>query len=197
MRDVKPTRLRFLSNALFALTIAVLLLQLEPPHAWTPEALIPLWPTALSYAASYIFLIIVWINYNYLLSYARSATRALIWANFAHLFSISLIPFSTAWIVGTHLAPIPVSFYAAACAFVNATYLLLCMAVDGLQSNEASLQGPRIVPLRSLMTLAFFAFAANLAIEYPTASMVLIFPTLAMYLRPETISRSSIPSTTQ
>lgn len=197
MREIKPTQMRFLSNALFALTIAVLLLQLEPPHAWTPEALIPLWPTALSYATSYIFLVIVWVNYHYLLGYARSATRALIWANFAHLFSVSLIPFSTAWIVGTHLAPIPVSFYAVVCALVNATYLLLCMVIDRLQSNEAPLHGPRVVRLRSLMTLASFAFAANLAIEYPMAGMVLILLTLIMYLRPEAIGRSGVTSTTR
>lgn len=197
MREVKLTRMRFLSNALFALTIAVLLLQMEPPHAWTPEALIPLWPTALSYAASYIFLGIVWINHHYLLGYVRNGTRALMWANFAHLFSISLIPFATAWIVGTHLAPIPVSFYAVVYAFVNATYLLLCLVIDGLQSDEASLRGPRIIRLRSLMTLASFAFAANLAIEYPMGGMVLIFLALIMYLRPEAIGRSGFTSTTQ
>ena len=53
-----------------------------------------LWPTWLSYAVSYLFIAIVWINHHYLLRYATEATPRLLWFNFAHLFSMSLLPLS-------------------------------------------------------------------------------------------------------
>ena len=47
------------------------------------------------------------------------------WFNFAHLFSVSLLPLSTAWMAVSGLAPQPVAFYAAVFFLVNATYICL------------------------------------------------------------------------
>ena len=68
---------------------------------------------ALSYAVSYLFIAIVWVNHHHLLRFADHATPLLIWVNFAHLFMVSLVPFSTAWVANTRLASVPVSVYAA------------------------------------------------------------------------------------
>ncbi len=56
-----------------------------------------LWPTWLSYAVSHPFIAIVWANHHYLTRYADEATPRLLWFNFAHSFSMSLLPLSTAW----------------------------------------------------------------------------------------------------
>jgi uncharacterized membrane protein len=57
--------------------------------------------------------------------YASEATPRLLWFNFAHLFSMSLLPLSTAWMAVSELAPQPVAFYAAVFFLVNATYIAL------------------------------------------------------------------------
>jgi uncharacterized membrane protein len=56
-----------------------------------------LWPTWLSYPVSYFFIASVWTNHHYLMRYATEATSRLSWFNFAHPFSMSLLPLSTAW----------------------------------------------------------------------------------------------------
>src|SRR5438552_17854350 len=86
----------FLSDAIFAVLITVLVLELRPPEQPTFEALLERWPTWLSYAVSYLFIAIVWANHHYLLRYAREATPRLMWFNFAHLFSVSLLRLPTA-----------------------------------------------------------------------------------------------------
>jgi hypothetical protein len=58
----------------------------------------------LSYAVSYLFIAIVWVNHHHLFNYAELATQRLVWFNFAHLFSVSLVPFATVWIAETRLA---------------------------------------------------------------------------------------------
>src|SRR6201997_2858525 len=120
-----PERLIFFSDAIFAVLITVLVLELRPPEHATVAAFLALWPTWLSYAVSYLFIAIVWINHHYLARYATEATPRLLWFNFAHLFSMSLLPFSTAWMAVSKLAPQPVAFYAAVFFLVNATYLCL------------------------------------------------------------------------
>jgi hypothetical protein len=51
------------------------------------------------------------------------ATAQLIWWNFAHLFMVSLIPFSTAWIATSRIAAVPGFVYAAIFVLVNIAYL--------------------------------------------------------------------------
>jgi TMEM175 potassium channel family protein len=84
------------SDGVFAVLITVLVLDLRPPELPTFKALLLLWPTWLSYAVSYLFIAIVWTNHHHLLRYATKATPRLLWFNFAHLFSVSLLPLSTA-----------------------------------------------------------------------------------------------------
>lgn len=96
-----------------------------PRELPTFAALLSLWHTWLSYAVSYLFIAIVWANHHHLMHYATEATPRLMWFNFAHLFSVSLLPFSTAWMAVSKLAPQPVAFYAAVFFLVNATYIAL------------------------------------------------------------------------
>ena len=96
------------SDGVFAVIITIMVLELKPPEHPSFAALALLWPTALSYAASYLFIAIIWVNHHYLLRLAEGATPQLIWWNFAHLFMVSLIPFSTAWIATSRMAAVPV-----------------------------------------------------------------------------------------
>src|SRR5213078_4356031 len=107
IRKTTPERLSFFSDAIFAVLITVLVLELRPPERPTFEALLERWPTWLSYAVSYLFIAIVWANHHYLLRYAREATPRLMWFNFAHLFSASMAV--------SRLSSQPVAFYAAVC----------------------------------------------------------------------------------
>jgi len=87
-----PERLSAFSDAVFAVLITVLVLELRPPEFPTFKALLSLWPTWLSYAVSYLLIAIVWANHHHLMHYAAETTPRLMWFNFAHLFSVSLLP---------------------------------------------------------------------------------------------------------
>lgn len=185
-REAKPDRLRAFSDGVFAVIITILVLELKPPRVPSFGALLSLWPTAVSYAVSYLFIAIVWVNHHHLLRYADIATSRLVWGNFAHLFTVSLIPFSTAWIAQTDLAGAPVSLYAGVFVLVNATYILLCReVVDRPHSKEVPARARIMMRVRSLVTLALFATAAVVALEYPIGGMALICLCLLVYLRPE------------
>ena len=86
LRKATTERLGAFSDGVFAVLITVLVLEVRPPEAPTFQALLALWPTWLSYAVSYVFIAIVWINHHYLIRYAEVATPRLLWFNFAHLF---------------------------------------------------------------------------------------------------------------
>jgi uncharacterized membrane protein len=114
MREAKETahRLAAYSDAVFAVIVTVMVLELKAPEQAAFSALWPLWPTAISYAVSYLFITIIWINHHYLMRFVGTPTLGLIWINFVHLFMVSLLPFATAWVARTRLASSPVAFYA-------------------------------------------------------------------------------------
>jgi TMEM175 potassium channel family protein len=180
-----PERLSAFSDAVFAVLITVLVLELRPPEQPTFKALLSLWPTWLSYAVSYLFIAIVWTNHHYLMRYATEATPSLLWFNFAHLFSISLLPVSTTWMAVSELAPQPVAFYAAVFFLVNATYVLLIWElIDRSPAVEVSPRVRKIMHFRSLATLCLFGFAAIVALGYPLLGLGICISCLVVYLKP-------------
>ena len=178
-------RLSAFSDGLFAVLITVLVLELRPPELPTFKALLLLWPTWLSYAVSYLFIAIVWTNHHHLMRYATEATPRLMWFNFAHLFSVSLLPLSTAWMAVSELAPQPVAFYAAVFFLVNMTYIFLIWElIDRAPVDEVSPRVRRIMRFRSIVTLCFFGVAAVVALKYPLLGLGMCCCCLIVYLKP-------------
>ena len=124
MREEKITadRLAAFSDAVFAVIVTIMVLELKAPEQAAFSDLWPLWPTAISYAVSYLFIAIIWINHHYLMRFVGPPTLGLIWTNFVHLFMVSLLPFATAWIARTRLASSPVVFYAALFVCIDIAY---------------------------------------------------------------------------
>jgi uncharacterized membrane protein len=77
-RSTNTDRLGTFSDAVFAVIITILVLDLKPPGAHTFSALLKLSPVGLSYSVSYIFIAIVWVNHHHLLGHAEVATPRLV-----------------------------------------------------------------------------------------------------------------------
>ena len=182
LQKATPERLRALSDGIFAVLITVLVLELRPPAIPTFNAFLQLWPTWLSYAVSYLFIAIVWTNHHYLMRYATEASPRLLWVNFAHLFSISLLPLATAWMAVSELAPQPVAFYALVFFLVNATYIGLIWEL--VKEEDVSPKVLRVLRIRSLVTLCIFGSAIGIALGFPLIALALCIACLIVYLRP-------------
>jgi uncharacterized membrane protein len=100
-KKTTPERLAAFPDGVFSVIITIMVLDLKPPTEATLKALLPPWSAALSYAVSYLFVSIIWVNHHHLLKFAGEATSQLIWWNFAHLFVVSLVPATTAWMAAT------------------------------------------------------------------------------------------------
>lgn len=178
-------RLTTFSDAVFAVIITIMVLDLKPPAEPTLRALLPLWPTALSYAVSYLFIAIIWVNHHHLMRFAPLATTRLIWWNFAHLFMISLVPATTAWIAASRLAAAPVFVYALVFVFIEIAYLafertVLSQATD----RDFAPDLRRIIQMRSYLALGLFCSAAAVSLWVPLVGFALVCCVLLIYLSP-------------
>jgi len=178
-------RLAAFSDAVFAVIITIMILDLKPPEHPTFAALLPLWPTGLSYAVSYLFIAIVWTNHHYLLRFTDESTARLIWINFAHLFMVSLVPFVTVWVASSHLAVVPVFVYAAVFVLVELVYLqfehhTLAHAV----AEEISHQTRRLAKTRSLVAFGLFFTAMLVSLKFPKWGFGLVCCAVLLHLIP-------------
>lgn len=179
-------RLAAFSDGVFAVIITVMVLDLKAPEHPTFAALLPLWPTALSYVVSYTFIAIVWLNHHHLLRFCEYPTPHLTWINFAHLFAVSLVPFTTAWVADTRLAAVPVFVYAAVFVLVEMAYLQFERhALSQAVAEEISHQTRRLAKMRSLIAFGLFLTAMPVSSKFPRGSFGLVCGAVLLYLRPE------------
>ena len=107
----------------------------------------------------------------------------LMWFNFAHLFSVSLLPLSTAWMAVSRLASQPVSFYAAVFFFLDVTYILLIWELFEPRA-DAPVRVRRSMRYRAIATVCFFGTASIVALKYPYLGLGICCCCLVGYLRP-------------
>jgi len=108
---MSKSRLEAFSDAVIAILITIMVLELRVPHDTSWGALMPLVPVFLTYVLSFVFLGIYWNNHHHMLQAATRVNGAVLWANLHLLFWLSLIPFATGWMGENHFAALPTALY--------------------------------------------------------------------------------------
>ncbi len=111
-------RLEALGDAVFAIVMTLLVLELRVPeiaHSLASDELLPavaeLWPNMVSFFISFIILGLFWAGHNLQFHYITKSNRTLFWINIFFYFFISLIPFSAALLGRYFDQQLPVVFY--------------------------------------------------------------------------------------
>ena len=137
------TRLEAFSDAVIAIIMTIMVLELRPPggaswHAFREDVL----PDLGIYALSFAFLAIYWNNHHHLIHTAKKVNGKILWANMHLLFWLSLTPFVTAWL-GASFADVSAAAYGGA-------LLLAAIAYYILQGQILATHGPNS-PLRAAL----------------------------------------------
>src|SRR5262245_60965522 len=137
-------RLEAFSDGVIAILITIMVLELKVPHSPTWAALHELRPVFLAYVLSFIYLGIYWNNHHHLIHAAHRISGGVLWANAHPRFWLLLVPFGTAWLGETPLAPIPTVLYGLVLLMASIAYHILArllIAVDGPDSTLARAVG--------------------------------------------------------
>jgi uncharacterized membrane protein len=133
------TRLEAFSDAVIAILITIMILELKVPHGTDLEALRPLLPVFLTYVLSFIYLAIYWNNHHHMLHATKSVNGRILWANMHLLFWLSLIPFTTGWMGENHFAPLPTAIYGAVLLASAIAYTILQTSILHHHRSENAL----------------------------------------------------------
>ena len=122
---MSKARMEAFSDALFAIIMTIMVLELKVPHGVELADLSALLPVFLSYVLSFVYLGIYWNNHHHMLSVTQHVSGRILWANLHLLFWLSLIPFVSGWMGENRFAPVPTALYGAILLLAAFAYLLL------------------------------------------------------------------------
>jgi uncharacterized membrane protein len=127
------------SDGVIAIIVTIMVLELRAPEAEDIRALWQLWPIFIAYVLSYAYVAIYWVNHHRLFGHVRGVSNGLLWANIALLFSLSLVPFSTAYLGEHHFTRDATLLYLLTLLLPSLTYAILQRTVrrTGIEGREA------------------------------------------------------------
>ena len=178
-------RLEAFSDAVIAIIITIMVLELQPPHNTSLSGLVPLVPVFLSYALSFVFLGIYWNNHHHLLQAIRHVDGRVLWANLHLLFWLSLIPFVTRWVGENHVAAWPVALYGVALLFAAVAYTILTRALLALHGRDSVLATALGRDFKGKISLVFYLAAIPLAFVNSWLAIALYVLVAVMWLIPD------------
>lgn len=112
-------RLLLYTDAVVAIIITIMVLELKAPHDTHRSALYEMRHEFLSYILSFVYITIYWNNHHHLFHTINKINGKMMRANSTLLFFLSLIPFATSWMATNHFETNTVVFYG---------IILLCVA---------------------------------------------------------------------
>jgi uncharacterized membrane protein len=129
---VTKGRLEAFTDAVIAIVMTIMVLDLRPPAGHGFGDLRPLVPKFLVYALSFTFLAIYWNNHHHLMQVVERIDGRVLWANMGLLFSLSLTPAATAWLGEHPRNTAPVVVYGSVLLLSAIAYFLLTRALLAL-----------------------------------------------------------------
>jgi uncharacterized membrane protein len=182
---MSSTRLEAFSDAVIAIVMTIMVLELVPPHAPELEALAGLWPIFIAYVLSFAHLGIYWNNHHHLLQAAKTVSGRVLWMNLHLLFWLSLVPFATAWIGETQFATIPMALYAFVLLMCAFAYGFLVSALRGARGQSDTLAEALGRDVKGWISPLFYLVAIPIAFVAPFVSFGLCVLVAAMWIIPD------------
>jgi uncharacterized membrane protein len=183
---VSKNRLEAFTDAVIAVLITIMVLDLRPPGGTDVSDLRPLLPKISVYLLSFVFLGIYWNNHHHLMQAVDRISGGVMWANLHLLFWLSLTPLATAW-MGPHLdKSAPVGVYGvvllgAAVAFSPILTRTL-LAANGPDSRLARALGN---DFKGNLSVIAYVVAIAVSPFVPLLSVAVYVAVAAMWLVPD------------
>jgi uncharacterized membrane protein len=188
------TRLEAFSDGVIAIIITIMVLELKAPHGSDWSSLLPVLPSLLAYALSFIYLGIYWNNHHHMLHLADRISGGILWANLHLLFWLSLVPFVTGWVAEDSHASVPAALYGVVFLLAAIAYTILERAIIAHQGPRSRLKAAVGDDRKGKASMGLYAAAVLLAFVHPwIADAIYVFVAL-IWLVPDRRIESLVQS---
>ena len=178
-------RLAAFSDGVIAVIITIMVLELHPPHEATLEALQELVHPFFAYVLSFIYVGIYWNNHHHMFQAVERVNGRVLWANNFLLFTLSLVPFATAWMGDTDFALVPTIAYGVTMFLPGAAYFLLARELVKLHGPDSMLARAMGAGVKEWLSLVFYAAGIAGAFIHPYVAFGFYMAVAVMWFVPD------------
>jgi uncharacterized membrane protein len=182
---MSKTRMEAFSDGVIAILITIMVLELRAPEGHDLVDLRPVLPAFLAYVLSFVFLGIYWSNHHHLLQAVRHVNGPILWANLHLLFWLSLVPFATAWMGKSHLAPLPVAAYGGVLLLAAVAYFVLSRLLIARHGTESTLARAVGGDVKGRVSVLLYVVAIAVAFPSPPAACAVYVLVAVLWLIPD------------
>jgi len=187
-------RLEAFSDAVIAILMTIMVLELKVPQGTTVSALHPVVPVFLTYVLSFVNLGIYWNNHHHMLSATERINGKILWANLHLLFWLSLFPFMTGWMGENHFAPVPTALYGVVLLLAAIAYYILKTTIVSAQGPESRLATALGDDFKGKMSPVLYIVAIPLAFVSRWIALGIYVFVALMWLVPDPRIESTLES---
>jgi len=180
------TRIEAFSDAVIAIVITIMVLEMKSPHGTDWAALKPVIPAFLSYILSFAYLAIYWNNHHHLFKAVEAIDGRALWPNMVLLFWLSLIPFVTSWMGENHFARNTVILYGLDLLCAAISYSFLVRALLSRHDKESLLAKAIGGSRKGGLSIVIYVAAILLSFIHPLIGCALYAYVAIMWIVPDT-----------
>jgi uncharacterized membrane protein len=178
-------RLEAFTDAVIAIVMTIMVLDLRPPAGSGFGDLRSLVPKLLVYALSFTFLAIYWNNHHHLMLVVERIDGRVLWANMGLLFCLSLTPAATAWL-GEHPGDTaPVVVYGLVLLASALAYFVLTRALLALHRPGSTLAVAIGSDRKGALSAVAYVIAVGVAFFEPWAAIAIYVAVAVVWLTPD------------
>lgn len=174
-RRYRTDRTEGISDGVFAVSLTLLILDVRPPEGGASQlvhGLVMIAPRLGTFALSFAIVAYYWLVHHLIFASVRGVKVALIWTNMLFLFTVAVLPFSTAVLGRYPLVPVALAIYGVNLAACTSTLAGVWFVADRANVTETLMISQRRYIVRR--------FAFQLILALLGIACAFLAPTLAL-----------------
>ena len=180
-----PGRLNALTDGVVAIVLTIMVLELRIPAEPTLAAVFEVLPFLAAYLLAFIYVAIYWNNHHHMMQSAHIVTGAVLWANHALLFWLTLFPLMIRWIDEAGVTAWPTASFGLVLVGASACYLLLERALIAAEGDGSGVKRALGHGLKEWVSFACYAVALPLAFVSPAIAVAIYVAVAISWLVPD------------
>ena len=182
---MSPSRLNALTDGVVAIVLTIMVLEVRIPAEPTLQAVLEVLPFLAAYLLAFIYVAIYWNNHHHMMQSAKVVTGAVLWANHALLFWLTLFPLMIRWIDEAGVTARPTACFGLVLVGASICYVLLERALVAAEGDGSGVKTAVGRGVKEWVSFAGYLAALPLAFVSPFISIAIYVAVGFLWLVPD------------
>lgn len=180
-----PSRLNALTDGVVAIVLTIMVLELKFPAEMTAGESAAAHSLFAAYLLAFVNVAIFWNNHHHLIHAAHRVTGAVLWANHAFLFCLTLFPLMIRWIGEAGVTPWPVASFGLVLIGAALSYRVLQYTLAAAGGEGSKIRQVMSRPVKEYSSLVLYAVAVAAAFFAPYVSVAIYVIVSMIWIVPD------------